>query len=715
MKSQLAITRGILAVCFLVATAFGQQRVGNITVAGTAGNGYAELANQASAPATPTSAIRLYADSLNQPAAKDASGNVSQLLSQKTGVITVANIAALRAYPVTNLVNGATIFVQGYYAANDGAGLPPFTWNATSTATDNSGTIIAPTGVVTGRWLLQYSGAIDAKWFGCYGDGIHDDTAALANFIGAIAGLSGYMPAGTYNTTATITLNTSGTQLLGERLASTGLFTGGAIIAYSGNATAVVLGQNNLNALTNYVDFENIKISTTTACTCDLECWQLTDSTVRNVAIYGNSGSSVGINVNGGVNNLFEFIDINGSQGAGSPAQWLNKGFNYDVGFSSVTATNTTLRKCYFHQCQYGLYQISSYLKCDDCIFETNNAYGVNLNAIGMLFVNCWWENNTTGDGYFSQNSATFVKCHFDGYARTVFFSGFNPIYLDFVDSDFVTASLTPTLFGAISQTGSVVNFSYCNLPTGTISGGNTPFPIANTLGVYGTGSGVFSTLTSNVSTGTAPLTVTSTTVVPNLNSSLLLGKTWAVPAALGSTTPSTIAFTTGSSAVANSFTYIAGSAGTFNGVFSLTNNTSGTGKNAFMSFGNPSNASAYFGFVQNASGFADVVWNQFSGSFAETLRLTSDGNLQLGVAGKTLQVKSGANAMAGTVTLSGGSATITSTAIDANTVILFSEKTAGGTPGIYQPLATVSAGSATVTSAATDNSTYNWIALKVN
>lgn len=70
--------------------------------------------------------------------------------------------------------------------------------------------------------------------------------------------------------------------------------------------------------------------------------------------------------------------------------------------------------------------------------------------------------------------------------------------------------------------------------------------------------SGAFTTLsatgviTSTLATGTAPFTITSTTVVGNLNVSQLLGKTWAVPGTIGSTTPSTGAFTT---LVANSFT----------------------------------------------------------------------------------------------------------------------------------------------------------------
>lgn len=56
------------------------------------------------------------------------------------------------------------------------------------------------------------------------------------------------------------------------------------------------------------------------------------------------------------------------------------------------------------------------------------------------------------------------------------------------------------------------------------------------------------STLTSTIAIGTAPLTVTSTTVVPNLNVSQLLGATWASPGNIGTGTPGTGAFTTLSS-----------------------------------------------------------------------------------------------------------------------------------------------------------------------
>jgi hypothetical protein len=90
------------------------------------------------------------------------------------------------------------------------------------------------------------------------------------------------------------------------------------------------------------------------------------------------------------------------------------------------------------------------------------------------------------------------------------------------------------------------------------------------------------------------------------------------------------------------------------------------------------------------------------------------DGGLGL-TAGNTVNLKGGANAASGTVTLTSGSGTITSTAITSSTVVFLSLKTASGTPGTYPPLTTVGTGTCVVTGLATDNSTYNWGAISVN
>lgn len=69
--------------------------------------------------------------------------------------------------------------------------------------------------------------------------------------------------------------------------------------------------------------------------------------------------------------------------------------------------------------------------------------------------------------------------------------------------------------------------------------GGTTPGSIAaTTMSASGQ-------ITSTLSTGTAPFSIASTTAVPNLNASLLLGNTWAAPGPIGGTTPGSVAATT--------------------------------------------------------------------------------------------------------------------------------------------------------------------------
>jgi hypothetical protein len=92
-------------------------------------------------------------------------------------------------------------------------------------------------------------------------------------------------------------------------------------------------------------------------------------------------------------------------------------------------------------------------------------------------------------------------------------------------------------------------------------------------------------------------------------------------------------------------------------------------------------------------------------------------GNLRANGIGKTLLVKSGSNALAGTVTLTAGAGTISSTAIDANTVIVLTLKTVSGTVGGQPYVEAITAGaSATLAGGGgSNNSTYNWVAVKVN
>lgn len=56
----------------------------------------------------------------------------------------------------------------------------PLYWSSSSTATHNGGTVFKPTSVSgAGRWLAVNSVEVNPLQFGCYGDGINDDTVAM--------------------------------------------------------------------------------------------------------------------------------------------------------------------------------------------------------------------------------------------------------------------------------------------------------------------------------------------------------------------------------------------------------------------------------------------------------------------------------------------------------------------------------------------------------
>lgn len=111
-------------------------------------------------------------------------------------ITVVQTISGLRA--ISGITDGDAINVDGYTTEGDGGG-GIFYWNAASTTSDNGGTIIAPTGVPTGRWYRIYSGAINVMWFGATGNGSTDDTAAITAAITAVgSGDTVYFPPGTY-------------------------------------------------------------------------------------------------------------------------------------------------------------------------------------------------------------------------------------------------------------------------------------------------------------------------------------------------------------------------------------------------------------------------------------------------------------------------------------------------------------------------------------
>ncbi len=100
--------------------------------------------------------------------------------------------------------------VGGYRAVGDGGG-GIFYWDSSSSSGDNGGTIFVPTGSSSGRWVRLYSGDINVKWFGAYGDGTHEDSSFINAAIAFVeaqpaasskSGNTVYLPPGNYKVTA---------------------------------------------------------------------------------------------------------------------------------------------------------------------------------------------------------------------------------------------------------------------------------------------------------------------------------------------------------------------------------------------------------------------------------------------------------------------------------------------------------------------------------
>lgn len=92
----------------------------------------------------------------------------------------VATIALLRAMPYAAAAVPSTVFLSGYYAAGDSGG-GTFQWSASSTASDDGGMVIKPTGNTgAGRWLRVVTDrVVSPDFWGAKGDYAADDTTPV--------------------------------------------------------------------------------------------------------------------------------------------------------------------------------------------------------------------------------------------------------------------------------------------------------------------------------------------------------------------------------------------------------------------------------------------------------------------------------------------------------------------------------------------------------
>jgi hypothetical protein len=87
----------------------------------------------------------------------------------------VAIVAAVRSYSGASNV----LIVDGYHAAADGGG-GTFIWVSGSSAGDDGGITLVPTGRSGGRWIrLMSNSIVSPLWFGAYADNTHFDNVAI--------------------------------------------------------------------------------------------------------------------------------------------------------------------------------------------------------------------------------------------------------------------------------------------------------------------------------------------------------------------------------------------------------------------------------------------------------------------------------------------------------------------------------------------------------
>ena len=104
---------------------------------------------------------------------------ISNTFGQTTPTTQVKTIADLVALRIPTINNRLSALVTGRVTENDGGG-GLFFYDGASVVSTNFGTVFKPA-ASAGRWVRQYSGALNVKWFGAVGDGLTDETTAFTN------------------------------------------------------------------------------------------------------------------------------------------------------------------------------------------------------------------------------------------------------------------------------------------------------------------------------------------------------------------------------------------------------------------------------------------------------------------------------------------------------------------------------------------------------
>jgi hypothetical protein len=142
------------------------------------------------------------------------------MMTTPVALTSIPSLADLRTVPSASGSTYQAIIVLGYAVPNDGGdGL--FVWNASSTSADNDGTIITPSDSMgAGRWVRDFAGPVNVRWFGASGNvAVNQYNALMAAYVFARDnGHNLHFPKGSYrfDTALDLTYTTFFPAFLGE-------------------------------------------------------------------------------------------------------------------------------------------------------------------------------------------------------------------------------------------------------------------------------------------------------------------------------------------------------------------------------------------------------------------------------------------------------------------------------------------------------------------
>ncbi len=272
----------------------------------------------------------------------------------------VPTIAALKAVVVTSLTTNTSVATLGYYTPGD-AGGGTFYYSSSSSATDNGGTVIQPT-AGSGRWLRNYSGPLNVRWFGAKGNGSTDDTTAIQNCAALAcathatlyipsAGVSQY-----YKITAPITF-TSQLSIVGDDP------TGSVIIGVGLSAGQYTFDFNLASAPNYFWSIENICIRSLDHVPNGIRLKNVSYVTLRNVWLYGCYD---GLSIQGtqcfsnefdnvvSYTSVHHGVEFAPSFSGGGQYTFTHCTFDGDTGFyvdDTAAVFGLSLRECNFESC----------------------------------------------------------------------------------------------------------------------------------------------------------------------------------------------------------------------------------------------------------------------------------------------------------------------------------------------------------------------------